>query len=57
MQIRVQVYLDGLRDTSHHADGMYAGQNDALNAVMCSLKEPAVSEVRLIKMASGERHD
>lgn len=52
-QWRLHVYLDGLRDSTHHADGSYDDIHLAARAAMNALEEPATSEVRLIKMAAG----
>jgi len=51
MRTAVQVYRDGLRDKTYHADGVYDDRRQAAEAAFNALNEPAVSEVRLVIVA------
>lgn len=50
-RVALQVYLDGLRDKSHQYDDIFDSAAEALDFVPDALSEPAVSEVRLVKLS------
>jgi hypothetical protein len=49
-RVALQVFLDGLRDKTHQYDDVYDDVRSALDFVPEALAEPAVSEVRLVKL-------
>lgn len=51
MRYRVQVYLDGLRDTTHRSDGEVQSAGAATVLMRDAVMDMAVSEVRVVKIA------
>jgi hypothetical protein len=55
MKYEVNIFLDGVRDQSHSADGLWDDDDKAFLAMKAAIGQPAVSSVFMIKRSDNHK--